>query len=62
MFYVHKSDKGSGPIAQIEQYEKLLTGNTVSASIPIALKDSLDQGLVKQGSRVLLIGFGVGLS
>lgn len=37
-------------------------GNTVSASIPIALKDASDQGLVRAGSRVLVSGFGVGLS
>ena len=38
------------------------TGNTVSATIPIALKDCLDKGIVKQGDRVLLVGFGVGYS
>jgi 3-oxoacyl-[acyl-carrier-protein] synthase-3 len=37
-------------------------GNTVSASIPIALKDATDQGRVRPGSRVLLSGFGVGMS
>ena len=37
-------------------------GNTVSASIPIALKDATDQGLIHPGSRVLVAGFGVGLS
>ena len=37
-------------------------GNTVSASIPIALKDAWDEGKVKRGDRVLLSGFGVGLS
>lgn len=37
-------------------------GNTVSASIPIALKDAAAQGLVREGDTVLLIGFGVGLS
>ena len=37
-------------------------GNTVSASIPIALKDALDAGRVKRGDRVVLSGFGVGLS
>ncbi len=40
----------------------LYTGNTVSATIPIALKDSLEQGTVKQGDHVLLCGFGVGYS
>ncbi|MDD5491941.1 MAG: ketoacyl-ACP synthase III [bacterium] len=37
-------------------------GNTVSASIPIALKDASNRGLVKAHSKVLLSGFGVGLS
>ena len=37
-------------------------GNTVSASIPIALKDAADQGRLRPGSRVLLSGFGVGMS
>ena len=40
----------------------LLTGNTVSATIPIALKDTLEQGVVKPGDKVLLCGFGVGYS
>ncbi len=37
-------------------------GNTVSASIPIALKDASDQGLVSPGDLVLISGFGVGLA
>ena len=37
-------------------------GNTVSASIPIALKDALDQNKVQKGGKVLLTGFGAGLS
>ena len=37
-------------------------GNTVSASIPMALLDAIDEGLVGPGSRVLLCGFGVGMS
>jgi 3-oxoacyl-[acyl-carrier-protein] synthase III len=38
------------------------TGNTVSATIPIALKDCRERGLVKKGDKVLLAGFGVGYS
>jgi 3-oxoacyl-[acyl-carrier-protein] synthase-3 len=38
------------------------TGNTVSATIPIALKNMLDKGILKEGDRVLLAGFGVGYS
>jgi 3-oxoacyl-[acyl-carrier-protein] synthase-3 len=37
-------------------------GNTVSASIPIALKDAIDHGKIDIGSNILLSGFGVGLS
>ncbi|HOO64805.1 MAG TPA: ketoacyl-ACP synthase III, partial [Synergistaceae bacterium] len=38
------------------------TGNTVSASIPIALRKALNKGLIKDGSNVLVAGFGVGYS
>jgi len=38
------------------------TGNTVSSTIPIALKDCIEKGTVKSGSKVLLAGFGVGYS
>lgn len=38
------------------------TGNTVSSTIPIALKKSLDNNTLKNGDTVLLAGFGVGLS
>ena len=37
-------------------------GNTVSASIPIALRDAELAGRLLPGSRVLLVGFGVGMS
>ena len=37
-------------------------GNTVSSSIPIALKDAEDNGRLKRGDLILLSGFGVGLS
>jgi 3-oxoacyl-[acyl-carrier-protein] synthase-3 len=37
-------------------------GNTVSASIPIALKDAEDSGRLKRGDLILISGFGVGLS
>jgi len=38
------------------------TGNTVSATIPIALRNSFSKGLVKKGDKIMLVGFGVGLS
>jgi 3-oxoacyl-[acyl-carrier-protein] synthase-3 len=37
-------------------------GNTVSSSIPIALSDALASHAITPGSRVLISGFGVGLS
>ncbi len=38
------------------------TGNLVSASIPVALKRSMEKDLIKSGQLVILCGFGVGLS
>ena len=37
-------------------------GNTSAASIPLALADAADAGLVRPGARVLLTAFGAGLS
>ena len=37
-------------------------GNTVSSTIPIALKDAVADGKLKPGHRVVLAGFGVGYS
>lgn len=38
------------------------TGNTVSSTIPVALKQLDDAGRLKSGMKVMLMGFGVGLS
>jgi 3-oxoacyl-[acyl-carrier-protein] synthase III len=38
------------------------TGNTVSATIPIAIHSARQKGLIKSGDKVLLTGFGVGYS
>ena len=38
------------------------TGNTVSSTVLISLKDCLDQGFIHPGMRVMACGFGVGLS
>jgi len=38
------------------------TGNTSSASIPMALADALDHGRVQNGDLVLLVGFGGGMT
>lgn len=37
-------------------------GNTSSASIPIALDEMNDKGLLKKGDKVILAGFGSGLT
>jgi len=37
-------------------------GNTSSASIPLALVDALDNGRVKPGDYLLLVGFGAGMT
>lgn len=38
------------------------TGNTSSASIPLALADALDNGRIDDGDLVLLVGFGAGMT
>ena len=38
------------------------TGNTSSASIPLALVAALDEGKVNKGDLVLLVGFGAGMT
>jgi 3-oxoacyl-[acyl-carrier-protein] synthase-3 len=38
------------------------TGNTVSATIPIALKNMMDKGILQEGDKILMAGFGVGYS
>jgi 3-oxoacyl-[acyl-carrier-protein] synthase-3 len=37
-------------------------GNTSSASIPIALCEAIDGGRIKAGDRLLMVGFGAGLT
>ena len=37
-------------------------GNTISASIPMALYEAVQDGRIKRGDRVLLIGTGAGLT
>ena len=50
-------------IPQRKMYRNLSRiGNTVSASIPIAIRDAQIEGLVTPESRLLLVGFGVGYS
>jgi 3-oxoacyl-[acyl-carrier-protein] synthase-3 len=38
------------------------TGNTVSSTVLIGLKDCIDKGTICSGMKVMVSGFGVGLS
>lgn len=38
------------------------SGNTVSSTIPIALHHAMENNVIRKGNKVLLCGFGVGLS
>jgi 3-oxoacyl-[acyl-carrier-protein] synthase-3 len=50
-------------IPESKQFDNLeQVGNTSSASIPIALREAEARGRLKPGMKVLLAGFGVGLS
>jgi 3-oxoacyl-[acyl-carrier-protein] synthase-3 len=44
-------------IANLDKY-----GNCASASIPIALSEALDAGRIQKGDKVLLAGFGAGMT
>ena len=37
-------------------------GNTSAASIPIALSEMFDKNLLKKGNKIILVGFGAGLT
>ena len=39
-----------------------LRGNCISASIPLALAESVANGRIQRGQRVLLVGTGAGLT
>ena len=51
------SMRGDRVFINIDRY-----GNTSSASIPIALCEAEERGLLEPGSRVLMVGFGAGLT
>ena len=44
-------------IVNVDRY-----GNTSAASIPIALAEARDQGKIKKGDTLVLVGFGAGLT
>lgn len=70
LFVFHQASKlilGSLAKALAIPPEKMLmrmgdVGNLSSASIPFALRAALDEGAIQPGSRVLLSGFGAGIS
>lgn len=70
MFIFHQASKlvldrliNSLEIGPEKMYQNLSeVGNTVSASIPMVLKVALDKGKILPGNKILLSGFGVGLS
>src|SRR5512140_1395944 len=39
-----------------------LYGNTSTASIPIATVEAFEQGKIKNGDRIVFVGFGAGLT
>ena len=44
-------------------YENMMRyGNTSAASVPIALDEMAEQGLLKKGQKILCVGFGAGLT
>lgn len=50
-------------ISPVQTFSNLKqVGNTVSASLPILLKDAIDTGRAKPGDKIALVAFGVGLS
>ncbi|MER7672740.1 beta-ketoacyl-ACP synthase 3 [Kitasatospora sp. NPDC096128] len=53
----HTGIPGDRLVTNLERY-----GNTASASIPIALAEALEAGRVREGDRVLLAGFGAGMT
>ena len=43
--------------SNIEEY-----GNTSAASVAIALAEAKEKGLIKEGAKIVLIGFGAGFT
>jgi 3-oxoacyl-[acyl-carrier-protein] synthase-3 len=44
-------------IVNLERY-----GNTSTASIPIAMVEALEKGQIKPGEKIVMVGFGAGLT
>jgi len=70
LFAFHQSNKhtlkhvGKKLDIPAEKFPILLenSGNTISSTIPIALTEASRTGILRPGMKVLLLGFGVGLS
>jgi 3-oxoacyl-[acyl-carrier-protein] synthase-3 len=57
----HASERmGIDPAKVVMNLDRL--GNTSSASIPLALADAVDTGMLEEGALVLMVGFGAGLT
>lgn len=57
----HAAQKFNQPLEKF-QVNIQTTGNTSAASIPMALADLMNSGKVKKGDKILMVGFGGGLS
>ena len=61
-FMLERLRKQCGLNADRFMIDMLDRGNTVSSTIPIALVDAQTSGRLNHNARVMLVGFGVGLS
>ncbi len=61
-FMLESLMRGCGIAEQKMVYAMQEVGNTVSASIPLAIEDYMLHGKIRPGQRLALVGFGVGLS
>ena len=60
---LEKALKGADENLREKFYQNMMRyGNTSAASIPIALDEMAEQGLLKRGQKVLCVGFGAGLT
>jgi 3-oxoacyl-[acyl-carrier-protein] synthase-3 len=57
----HLRKKLSIPVEKMIYFHES-TGNTVSSTIPLALEEAKQRGILKAGQKLLLAGFGVGYS
>jgi 3-oxoacyl-[acyl-carrier-protein] synthase III len=60
--YMLEHLRGRMKIPAEKFYISTASGNTASSSVPVALKNAWETGLVGKGSTVMLVGFGPGYS